>query len=46
MAPIRGAPGYGAMTQRDDRCNGRSRQPDPPVDVMPASENQNQDLIW
>lgn len=32
------------MAQRDDRCNRRSRQPDPPVDVMPDYENQN--LVW
>ena len=46
MAPIRGPPDDGAMTQRDDCCTHRSRQPDPPVDVMPDYENQNQGLVW
>lgn len=45
MAPIRGPP-HGSMPQRDDPDTRRSRQPDPPTDVMPDYENQNQDLVW
>jgi len=44
-APIRGPP-QGAMQQRDDLDTRRSRHLDPPVDVMPDYENQNQDLVW
>ena len=46
MAPIRGPPSIDAMQQRDDRGNRRSLNLDPPVDVMPDYENQNQDLVW
>lgn len=50
MAPIRGPPGDGNMTRQEDFWTGRSRQPDPPVDppfdVMPDYEDQNQDLVW
>ena len=46
MAPIRGPPGYGATTRQQDLRTARSRHPDPPVDVMPDYENQNQDLVW
>jgi hypothetical protein len=50
MAPISGRPGDGNMTRQDDRWAGRSRDPDPPVDVMPDYENRNQeiyqDLVW
>ena len=46
MAPIRGPPGDGNMTRQEDLWTGRSRHPDPPVDVMPDYENQNQDLVW
>ena len=46
MAPIRGPPGDGNMTRREDHWTARSRHPDPPVDVMPDYENQNQDLVW
>jgi hypothetical protein len=45
MAPIRGPP-HGAMQQRDDLDTRRSRHLDPPVDLMPDYENQNQDLVW
>ena len=45
MAPIRG-PAHGEMQQRDDLDTRRSRQLDPPVDVMPDNRNQNQDLLW
>lgn len=46
MAPIRGPPGDGNMTRQKDLWTGRSRHPDPPVDVMPDYENQNQALVW
>ncbi len=46
MAPIRGPPGDGNMTRREDPWTAASRQPNPPVDVMPDYENQNQDLVW
>ena len=46
MAPIRGPPGDGTMSRQEDLWTGRSRHPDPPVDVMPDYENQNQDLVW
>jgi len=46
MAPIRGPPGDGAMQQRGDFTAGRSHHTDPPVDVMPDYENQNQELVW
>ena len=46
MAPIRGQPGDGNMTQRDDRSSRRSLDLDPPVDVMPAYENQKQEPVW
>jgi hypothetical protein len=46
MAPIRGPPGDGSMTRQEALRTGRSRHPDPPVDVMPEYENQNQDLVW
>ncbi|MCC6559697.1 MAG: hypothetical protein IT372_42820 [Polyangiaceae bacterium] len=46
MAPIRGPPGDGEMMQREDHWTGRARYPDPPVDVKPDYENQNQDLAW
>lgn len=45
MAPIRGPPG-GGMTRQEDLRIGRSRHPDPPVDVMPDYENQDQDQVW
>ena len=45
MALIRGSP-HGAMQPRDDPDTRRSCHPDPPVDVMPDYENQNQDLVW
>jgi len=34
------------MQQRDDRGTHRSLNLDPPTDVMPDYENQNQDLVW
>ncbi len=34
------------MQQRDDLDTRRSRHLDPPVDVMPDYENQNQALVW
>ena len=48
MAPIRGLPSDGNMTQRDDRSSRRSLDLDPPVDVMPdyENQNQNQELVW
>jgi len=46
IAPIRGPPGDGAMQQRDDLWTRRSQHSDPPVDVMPDYENQNQDMVW
>lgn len=46
MVPIRGPPGDGNMARQEDRWTGRSRHPDPPTDVMPDHENQNQDLVW
>jgi hypothetical protein len=46
MAPIRGPPGDSNMTRHDDLSTGRSRHPDPPVDVMPDYENQKQALVW
>lgn len=46
MAPIRGPPGDGNMTRQEDLWTGGLRHPDPPVDVMPDYENQNQDLVW
>jgi len=35
--------GQGRRLRRRSRW---SRHPDPPVDVMPDYENQNQDLVW
>ena len=32
--------------ERDDLDTRRSRQPDPPVDVTPDYENQDQDQVW
>ena len=46
MAPIRGPPGDGNTTRQEDLWTGRLRHPDPPADVMPDYENQNQDLVW
>jgi len=46
MASIRGPPCDGAMQQWDGRDTRRSLNLDPPVDVMPDYENQNQDLVW
>lgn len=46
MAPIRGPPGASALQQRADHDARRSLNLDPPVDVMPDYENQNQDLVW
>ena len=46
MAPIRGPPGNGAMTPRDDISACGSRHLDPPVDVMPDDENQSQEMVW
>lgn len=45
MAPIRRPPDDNT-TRQQDRRTGRSRHPDPPVDVMPDYENRNQDLVW
>jgi len=45
MAPIRGSPSDGNMTRQEDFWAGRSRQPDPPVVVMPDYENHNHDLV-
>ena len=45
IAPIRGPPSDGNMTRQEDIWTGRSRQPDPPTDVMPEYENQSQDLV-
>ena len=45
MAPIRGPPGDGNMTRQEDPWTGRSNHLDPPTDVMPDCENQNQDLV-
>jgi|GEM_PF-3505923 len=46
MATIRGAPRVEAMQQRHDLWTRRMHNPDPPVDVMPDSENHRQDLVW
>ena len=46
MAPIRGPPGMRAVQQRDDLSARGPLHLDPPVDVMPDYENQNQDVAW
>ena len=45
MAPIRGPPSDSDTQQRDDLGARRSLNLDPPFDVMPDHENQNQALI-
>jgi hypothetical protein len=35
-----------AMQQRDDLSARGPLHLDPPVDVMPDYENQNQDVVW
>jgi hypothetical protein len=46
MAPIRGPPGNVEMQQQDGVASRRSVNLDPPVDVMPDYESQNQDVVW